>query len=67
MNVHHVGHNLFSLGLLSGASAGRWVLGGGSACIETVQMFLIGPGGQSCRELWSEDWWAQSEHEVYGA
>jgi hypothetical protein len=30
-------------------------------------MFLVKPRGQSCRELWSEDWWAQSQHEVHGA
>jgi hypothetical protein len=33
----------------------------------TVQMFLVKSRGQSHRELWSEDWWAWSEHEVHGA
>jgi hypothetical protein len=30
-------------------------------------MFLAKPRGQSHRELWSEDWWAQSEGEVHRA
>jgi hypothetical protein len=30
-------------------------------------MFLVRLRGQSGRELQSEDWWAQSEHEVHGA
>jgi hypothetical protein len=43
------------------------VLGGRLGRIGTAQMFLVEPRGQSYRELWSEDWWAQSEHEAYGA
>jgi hypothetical protein len=30
-------------------------------------MFLVQHRGQFHRELWSEDLWAQSEHEVHGA
>jgi hypothetical protein len=30
-------------------------------------MFLVELRGKSRRELWSEDWWAWSEHEVHGA
>jgi hypothetical protein len=29
-------------------------------------MFLVEPRGQSHRELWSEDWWAQSKREIHG-
>jgi hypothetical protein len=40
---------------------------GSQACIGTVQMFMVGPRGWSCREVLSEDWWAQRGHEVHKA
>jgi hypothetical protein len=61
------GHNILGPGPLSGASESSGSQERGQASSGTVQVFLVEPGGQTHRELQSEDWWARSEHEVHGA
>jgi hypothetical protein len=56
-----------SLDLFQGHLQGGGFWGRGWARSGTVQLFLVEPRGQSHRGLQSEDWWAQSEHEVHGA